>query len=87
MSGLFITMEGADGAGKSTLLNIISGNIECDEGIIEINGKDVSFIDEYKRSKIIGRVFQDPSLGVAPNMTILENLSLADNKGKRGKEV
>ena len=80
--GDFITIIGSNGAGKSTLLNIISGNIECDEGIIELNGEDVSNKDEYKRSKMIGRVFQNPSLGVAPNMTILENLSLADNKGK-----
>lgn len=80
--GDFITIIGSNGAGKSTLLNIISGNIECDEGIIQLNGKDVSNKDEYKRSKMIGRVFQNPSLGVAPNMTILENLSLADNKGK-----
>lgn len=81
--GDFITIIGSNGAGKSTLLNIISGNIECDDGIIELNGEDVSNSDEYKRSKMIGRVFQNPSLGVAPNMTILENLSLADNKGKR----
>lgn len=80
--GDFISIIGSNGAGKSTLLNIISGNIKCDEGLIEINGEDVSNKDEYKRSKMIGRVFQDPSLGVAPNMTILENLSLADNKGK-----
>ena len=81
--GDFISIIGSNGAGKSTLLNIISGNIQCDEGIIELNGEDVSYKDEYKRSKMIGRVFQNPSLGVAPNMTILENLSLADNKGKR----
>jgi putative tryptophan/tyrosine transport system ATP-binding protein len=81
--GEFVTIIGSNGAGKSTLLNIISGNIECDEGSIELNSKEVSNIDEYKRSKLIGRVFQNPSLGVAPNMTILENLSLADNKGKR----
>lgn len=81
--GDFISIIGSNGAGKSTLLNIISGNIQCDEGIIEINGEDVSNKDEYKRSKMIGRVFQNPSLGVAPNMTILENLSLADNKGKK----
>ncbi|WP_066894149.1 ABC transporter ATP-binding protein [Clostridium nigeriense] len=81
--GDFITIIGSNGAGKSTLLNIISGNIDCDEGIIELNGKDVSNIGEFKRAKLIGRVFQNPSLGVAPNMTILENLSLADNKGKK----
>lgn len=81
--GDFISIIGSNGAGKSTLLNIISGNIKCDDGIIKINGEDVSNKDEYKRSKMIGRVFQDPSLGVAPNMTLLENLSLADNKGKK----
>ena len=81
--GEFISIIGSNGAGKSTLLNIISGNIDCDDGIIELDGKDVSNKDEYKRSKKIGRVFQNPSLGVAPNMTILENLSLADNKGKK----
>jgi len=81
--GDFITIIGSNGAGKSTLLNIISGNIECDEGKITLNGEDVSFKDEYKRSKNIGRVFQNTSLGVAPNMSILENLALADNKGKR----
>ena len=81
--GDFITIIGSNGAGKSTLLNIISGNIESDEGLIEIDGKDVSYKSEHVRSKIIGRVFQNPSLGVAPNMTILENLSLADNKGKK----
>lgn len=81
--GDFISIIGSNGAGKSTLLNIISGNIQCDDGIIKINGEDVSNKDEYKRSKMIGRVFQDPSLGVAPNMTLLENLSLADNKGKK----
>lgn len=80
--GDFISIIGSNGAGKSTLLNIISGNIECDEGAILVDKEDVSNKDEYKRSKQIGRVFQDPSLGVAPNMTILENLSLADNKGK-----
>lgn len=81
--GDFITIIGSNGAGKSTLLNIISGNILLDDGNIILDNKDVSNMDEYKRSKIIGRVFQNPSLGVSPNMTILENLSLADNKGKR----
>lgn len=81
--GDFISIIGSNGAGKSTLLNIISGNIQSDEGYIELDGTDMSKVDEFKRSKFIGRVFQNPSLGVAPNMTILENLSLADNKGKR----
>ncbi|MDU5111751.1 MAG: ATP-binding cassette domain-containing protein [Clostridium sp.] len=81
--GDFISIIGSNGAGKSTLLNIISGNIQSDEGYIELDGIDMSKSDEFKRSKFIGRVFQNPSLGVAPNMTILENLALADNKGKR----
>lgn len=81
--GDFISIIGSNGAGKSTLLNIISGNIKSDEGYIELDGIDMSKADEFKRSKLIGRVFQNPSLGVAPNMTILENLALADNKGKR----
>lgn len=81
--GDFISIIGSNGAGKSTLLNIISGNIKRDEGYIELDGIDMSKEDEFKRSKLIGRVFQNPFLGVAPNMTILENLALADNKGKR----
>ncbi|ACD53605.1 ATP-binding cassette domain-containing protein [Clostridium botulinum] len=81
--GDFISIIGSNGAGKSTLLNIISGTIESDSGIILIDGNDVSVKSEFIRSKDIGRVFQNPSLGVAPNMTILENISLADNKGKK----
>ena len=81
--GDFVTIIGSNGAGKSTLLNIISGNITCDDGEIILNNKNISNVDEHKRSKSIGRVFQNPSLGVAPNMSILENLALADNKGKK----
>jgi putative tryptophan/tyrosine transport system ATP-binding protein len=81
--GDFISIIGSNGAGKSTLLNIISGNIELDSGEISIDDVDISNMDEYKRSKVVGRVFQNPSLGIAPNMTILENIALADNKGKK----
>lgn len=80
--GDFISIIGSNGAGKSTLLNIISGMVPLDDGQILIDGKDVSYKDEYRRSKFIGRVFQNPCVGVSPKMTILENLSLADNKGK-----
>ena len=80
--GEFITIIGSNGAGKSTLLNLISGNIPIDSGMVSIDGKDVSFKEEYVRAKEIGRVYQNPSIGVSPNMTILENLALADNKGK-----
>lgn len=80
--GDFISIIGSNGAGKSTLLNIIAGSLEGDSGSIVLDGKEVFYLDEHKRAKDIGRVFQDPSLGIAPNMTILENLALADNKGK-----
>ncbi|MCX7950632.1 MAG: ATP-binding cassette domain-containing protein [Clostridiales bacterium] len=82
-NGDFVTIIGSNGAGKSTLLNIISGTIPADSGLIFLNGKDVTNIEEFKRTKYIGRVFQNPSMGVAPNMTILENMSMAYNKGKK----
>ena len=75
--GDFISIIGSNGAGKSTLLNMMSGTLEADSGSILLDGKE-----EYIRSKSIGRVFQNPSMGVSPNMTILENIALADNKGK-----
>lgn len=80
--GQFITIIGSNGAGKSTLLNIISGLIKMDSGSIKLEEKELSGLPEYKCSRFIGRVFQDPSKGVAPNMTILENMSMAENKGK-----
>ena len=80
--GDFISIIGSNGAGKSTLLNMISGTLTADSGSILLDGQEVSNKPEYIRSRSIGRVFQDPSKGVAPNMTILENISLADNKGK-----
>ena len=81
--GDFVAIIGSNGAGKSTLLNIISGMIEEDGGVILIDGQNVSNKAEFARSQDIGRVFQNPSQGVSPKMTILENLSLADNKGKK----
>lgn len=81
--GDFISIIGSNGAGKSTLLNIVSGNIDLTEGSIILNGSEISRLPEYKRTKQIGRVFQNPSLGVSPNMTILENMSMAYNKGKK----
>jgi len=79
----FITIIGSNGAGKSTLLNIISGSVKEDQGQILLKNKDLTQMREYKRNQLIGRVFQDPSLGTAPKMTLLENLSLAFNKGGR----
>lgn len=81
--GDFVAIIGSNGAGKSTLLNMISGSLMCDSGTILIDDEDVTDKPEFVRSKEIGRVFQNPSVGVSPKMTILENLSLADNKGKR----
>ena len=80
--GDFITVIGGNGAGKSTLLNIISGSLEADEGLILLNGTDVSHLKEYQRAPYFGRVFQDPMKGTATDMTVLENLALAKGRGK-----
>ena len=72
---------GPNGCGKSTLLNLISGSIKADHGEFMLNGKDIGKLSEEKRAIHIGRVHQDPSLGVSPTLTILENMSLADKKG------
>lgn len=73
---------GSNGCGKSTLLNMISGSLLADKGQIYLNGNDISKLKEEQRAKNIGRVHQDPSMGVSPTLTILENMSLADKKGE-----
>lgn len=78
----FITIIGGNGAGKSTLLNAIAGNFIITEGKIEIDGTDVTKMPEFKRAKYIGRVFQDPRMGTATNMTIEENLAIAYRRAK-----
>lgn len=80
--GDFVTVIGSNGAGKSTLMNIISGVLVPDIGDISIAGKNVTSMSEYNRSKMIGRVFQDPMAGTAPNMTIEENLAMAYSRNK-----
>ncbi|MDN5706612.1 ABC transporter ATP-binding protein [Corynebacterium casei] len=80
--GDFVTVIGSNGAGKSTLLNSISGRLIVDSGTISIEGKNVSRQPEHNRAKVVGRVFQDPMAGTAPNLTIEENLSLAYLRGK-----
>lgn len=81
--GDFVTVIGSNGAGKSTLMNMISGVLKPDSGEIRIDGHEISHLPEYKRSRWIGRVFQDPMAGTAPHMTIEENLAMAYARGKR----
>ncbi|WP_071459212.1 ABC transporter ATP-binding protein [Bacillus massilinigeriensis] len=80
--GDFVTVIGSNGAGKSTLMNMISGVLQPDHGSVLLGGKDVTYLTEYRRSKWIGRVFQDPMAGTAPTMTIEENLSIAYSRNK-----
>ena len=75
--GDFVTILGSNGAGKSTLFNTIAGTYTPDSGKVYLDGKDITRLPDYKRSKQIGRLFQDPLKGTAPNMTIEENLALA----------
>ncbi|NOU98132.1 ATP-binding cassette domain-containing protein [Paenibacillus sp. LMG 31456] len=81
--GDFITVIGSNGAGKSTLMNIISGVMSPDTGEVKIEGNAIHQLPEYKRSRWIGRVFQDPMAGTAPRMTIEENLAMAYARGKQ----
>lgn len=81
--GEFVSVVGSNGSGKTSMLNIICGSIPVDSGKILVGGKDITKKKEFFRHKKIGRVFQNPAMGTCPGMTILENMSLADNKGKR----
>ncbi len=80
--GDFVTVIGGNGAGKSTMLNAVAGVWPVDQGSITIDGVDVTGLPEYKRAQYIGRVFQDPMMGSAPNMQIVENLALAARRGR-----
>ena len=83
--GDFVTILGSNGAGKSTLFNTIAGTYLPDSGRIYLDGKDITRLPDYKRSKEIGRLFQDPLKGTAPNMTIGENLALAYLRANHAK--
>ena len=80
--GEFVSVVGSNGSGKTSMLNIICGSIAVDSGKILTHGEDITKQKDYIRQRRIGRVYQDPSKGTCPSMTILENMSIAENKGK-----
>ena len=80
--GEFVSVVGSNGSGKTSMLNIICGSIPVESGQILMQGRDITKEKEYKRNRKIGKVYQNPAMGTCPSMTILENLSIADNKGK-----
>lgn len=80
--GQFVSVVGSNSSGKTSMLNIICGSIDIDEGSIIMNGRDISKEKDYIRQRRIGRVFQNPAAGTCPDMTIMENMALAENKGK-----
>lgn len=82
-SGDFVTVIGSNGAGKSTLFNAVAGSFLCDSGRIVLDGKDITYQKEHKRAKQIGRIFQDPMKGTAPDLTVEENMALAYSKATR----
>ena len=82
--GEFVTIIGSNGAGKSTLFNAVAGSFYVDEGSISLDGQDITFLPEHRRSRTIGRLFQDPLKGTAPSMTIEENLALAYLRSSKG---
>ncbi|HAQ41006.1 MAG TPA: ABC transporter ATP-binding protein [Clostridiales bacterium] len=75
--GEFVTIIGGNGAGKSTMFNAIAGTMLCDSGNIELDGQDITYMQEHSRASLIGRIFQDPMKGTAPNLTVGENLIVA----------
>lgn len=79
--GEFVTIIGSNGAGKSTLMNLIIGNIEPENGSILVEDSEITKLDAHKRAKFISKVYQNPTFGTAPSMTIKENMAMAENKG------
>lgn len=81
-NGEFVGVIGSNGSGKTTMLNVISGDMPIDSGSVTLDNKPLNGMKNFKRAMKIGRVFQNPSMGTCPSMTIWENMSIADNKGK-----
>lgn len=80
--GQFVSIVGSNGSGKTSLLNIICGSIPIEQGEVVVDGAPITKLKEYQRYASMGRVYQNPSAGTCPGLTVLENLSLAENKGK-----
>lgn len=80
--GAFVSIVGSNGSGKTTLLNLICGSLTPSAGKIYLRDKEITRLPEYQRARHIGRVFQNPAKGTCPSLTILENMALADNKGR-----
>ena len=81
-NGDFVSVIGSNGSGKTSMLNLICGSLQPENGSISLGGEEITKQKEFVRQRKIGRVYQDPAMGTCPSMTILENMSLADNKGR-----
>lgn len=82
-AGEFVSVIGSNGSGKTTLLNLVCGTLQPEGGLIRFHDRDITRMSEHARAAFIGRVFQDPKAGTCAGLTILENLALADNKGRQ----
>ena len=82
-AGAFLIILGGNGSGKSTLLNAVAGTFPLDEGKIQLSGENITRLPEHRRARLIGRVFQNPFTGTAPDMSIAENFALAARRGQR----
>lgn len=80
--GSFVSVVGSNGSGKTSMLNLLCGSIPVDGGQIFMDGQDITRMKEYRRYRRMGRVYQNPAMGTCGSMTILQNMSMADNKGK-----